>query len=61
MIDKTKTFILEALFELYGVLGKCFISIAKKRIKNDKAFRYWNRQIDKCLDKRDDILEQLFT
>ena len=61
MVYKLKTFILEAMFEFYGVLGKRFISMAKKRVDDEKAFRYWNRKIDRCLDRREDILEQLYT
>ena len=64
MVNKINIFILDVMFELYGIMHKWFINQARKYIGDmdqHKKFRYWVRKADKCIEKRDDILDKLFT
>ena len=62
MLEKIEAFILDILFELYGVLYKWRISRARAYADGDhkKEARYWSRQADKCVERREDILDKLF-
>lgn len=51
MVYKLKRLYLNVMFELYGVLHNCLMKVS------NKALDYG----EKYIDKRDDILEQLFT
>ena len=61
--SKLKRFIFNAMFEFYGMCHKVFINKAGECLGDNKikASRYWIRKADKCIDKREDILEQYFT
>ena len=63
MVYTLKKLFLDVMFELYGMLHKWFINRAREclDIGETKASDYWTRQAEKCIDKREDILERLFT
>lgn len=47
----------DILFEIYGLYMKRCL----QKMKEDAAHsRKWKRKIDKCVDKREDILEIMF-
>ena len=52
------------MFELYGVLHKWFINKARKCLEDGKSealWWFWVSKAEKCINKREDILERLFT
>lgn len=63
MVYKLKRLFLDVMFELYGMLHKWLTNRAREclEVGETKAFHYWARKAEKCIDKREDILERLFT
>jgi hypothetical protein len=58
MFTKIHLKIYDILFEIYGKLAKHYMAKAKT---DEANWKKWEQKVDKCIDKRSDILIIMYT